>query len=152
WTGGVQRGRRGGANYAARAGAVILLYGRVAGGRAAGRATGFRGSWIMRVCSRCHEPTRHFLCPRCGVPTNARERAARPVVRPAYEAPEGFSVWAGVFVGLLLCQGLYYALRHLVNAALLASGGPVAEAEFWTGPDGLIVQQSLQVGGLIVGG
>ena len=111
-----------------------------------------------RVCPRCRGTTPEQLCPRCGIRT-ADRAAEEPlavaaksdsVVRPASDDILPAANW---FVGLLLAQGLYYALRHLASAWLLARGGAAAEAEFWEDRfAGLIALQALQTAALFAGG
>src|SRR5438034_915644 len=100
----------------------------------------------VRVCPRCRGTTPDLLCPQCGVRT--ADADAPPAAGPAAgdEPPA-----TGLLVGLLLAQGLYYALRHLATAWLLASG-TMPEAEFWGSFRGLITLQGLQMVALLVGG
>jgi hypothetical protein len=59
--------------------------------------------------------------------------------------------WGRILIGLLLAQGLYYGLRHLCVAGLLAAN--VVEAEtLWTSVTGLLLIQGLQVVSLLIGG
>jgi hypothetical protein len=68
-------------------------------------------------------------------------------VSPEHKSPIG-----GFFVGLLLAQGLYYALRHLTVAWLLATGDPAFEADFWERSfAGFVTAQALQGVALLVG-
>jgi hypothetical protein len=84
-----------------------------------------------------------LVCTQCSVPTVAGETG-----RPVDES----GPLAGWLVGLLLAQGLYYALRHLGSAWLLAGGGPEAESEFWDGRlAGLVAQQAIQAFALFLG-
>src|SRR5262249_20263663 len=92
-----------------------------------------------------------FLCPRCGVRTDDVEAAAPGPAVLAAEPVDRLSLATGLLVGLLLAQGLYYALRHLMAALLLAPGDLQAEAEFWAGPQGLLMQQLAQALALLVG-
>jgi hypothetical protein len=108
---------------------------------------------MLRVCPRCRGTSRHFLCPHCGIRTDDAEGSgafgkALPTVRP----PDGPSLGGGLLIGLLLAQGLYYALHHLGSAVLLAGGDAAAEAAYWGSFDGLIVQQAMQAVTLLLGG
>jgi hypothetical protein len=58
----------------------------------------------------------------------------------------------GWVVGLLLAQGLYYSLRHLANAWLIAARGEAEQAAFWDTFAGLIAMQVIASLGLFVGG
>jgi hypothetical protein len=98
-----------------------------------------------RVCPRCRGTTPDTLCPRCGIrtTTDSAESAAAP--------DEALAVGAWL-VGLLLAQGLYYSLSHLVSAYLLARGGETADTNFWNEDlSGLVTRQGLQAGALFVG-
>ena len=84
------------------------------------------------------------MCPGCGIATDAR-----PVPAAADESASA----GGWVVGLVLAQGLYYALRHLANAWLLAQGAGVTEAAFWDDRfAGLLTAQGLQAMALFAGG
>jgi hypothetical protein len=70
------------------------------------------------VCLRCshsYDPT--GPCPRCGaVSSPVTSEAAVPGPRWQQTA------WGRVLIGLILAQGLFYALRHLLSGILLAVG------------------------------
>jgi hypothetical protein len=100
-----------------------------------------------RVCPRCRGTTPHLLCPKCGART-ADADAPMTAAVPAEEA----SPIAGLLIGLLLAQGLYYALRHLAVAWLLATGDPAGETDFWEKSfSGFVTAQALQGGALLIG-
>jgi hypothetical protein len=102
-----------------------------------------------RLCPRCRGTTRHLLCPRCGVRTTD---PAAPASSSEF-THESASPASGFLVGLLLAQGLYYALRHLATAWLLATGNAAAEADFWDNTvNGLVTSQALQGSALLIGG
>jgi hypothetical protein len=91
-----------------------------------------------------------LLCPHCGVRTSDAEGAVPPATADTGldDLPAN-----GLIIGLLLAQGLYYALRHLVDAWLLAHGGVAAIEAYWDGPlTGLITQQALGATALFAGG
>jgi hypothetical protein len=84
------------------------------------------------------------MCPGCGIATDA------PPVPVAADESASAGGWV---VGLVLAQGLYYALRHLANAWLLAQGDKVTEAGFWDDRfAGLLTAQGLQAAALFAGG
>jgi hypothetical protein len=87
-------------------------------------------------CATPHEPA--FPCPVCGsrsqrfpagVSSRAHGRTAVWMQTP----------WGRLLIGVLLAQGLFYAIRHLVEGLLLALYGgpptwdPVARFLFWQG-------------------
>src|SRR5207302_5630448 len=59
--------------------------------------------------------------------------------------------WGRILIGLLLAQGLYYGLRHLCVAGLLATGLIDGET-LWASIEGQLLIQSLQVVSLFFGG
>jgi hypothetical protein len=59
--------------------------------------------------------------------------------------------WGRIFIGLLLAQGLYYGLRHLCTAGLLATRDDVSRSA-WDTLTGLVFLQALQGAALLLGG
>jgi hypothetical protein len=103
---------------------------------------------MRRVCPQCKASyTQYFLCPKCGVQLqDPATLLQQPVAdEPLVRAP---SFWARLFIGLVLAQGLYYGLRQVVNAYLLAVGDPAA---FFASFPGLITIQVLQGVALLTG-
>jgi hypothetical protein len=60
-------------------------------------------------------------------------------------------LWLNMGIGLLLSQGIYYGLRQLATAVVLASGF-MDTAEWWNQPPGLLTSQMLLGLGLLAGG
>jgi hypothetical protein len=100
---------------------------------------------MEKVCPRCRGTTPDLLCPRCGIRTTTTDSEAAAI--------ENESLAAGSWlVGLILAQGLYYSLWHLVSAGLLAHGSEAAETSFWNEEfAGLITAQGLQAVALFSG-
>jgi hypothetical protein len=97
-----------------------------------------------RVCPRCRGSTPDLICPRCGVRTGAKLSAAAE--------GDGGRVMAGWALGLVLAQGLAYALRRIVTGFLLMAGGEGPTAEFWDVRfAGLVTGQALQAVSLFLG-
>src|SRR5436853_3803277 len=113
-----------------------------------------RGAAMQRVCPHCGAMSQQFLCANCGIRT---ETAAAPAPSSSHseriplDRPGVLPHWNGLVIGLMLAQGLYYALRHVGAARLLAAGGPGADLAFWAGWHGLVVQQVLQALALLAG-
>lgn len=105
---------------------------------------------MQRVCTRCGAvATNQFLCPTCGRRTvDAGSGDARDVDLSG----EALTFGGGLLVGLVVCQGLTYALRHLAIAGLLWHAGPEDALAFWTTLPGMIVQQIAQGVALLIGG
>src|SRR5205823_1196674 len=60
--------------------------------------------------------------------------------------------WIRMLVGLMMAQGLYYALRQLCQAYVLATIDREGRAEWWDSFQGLILTQAIQAVALLVGG
>ena len=108
---------------------------------------------MAMVCPQCNGAFEQRLnCPKCGV-------------RLRYEAPGRHSSgylsgdqeawrhtpWGRIVVGLLLAQGLYYGLRNLLTAGILAASEG-ATGNVWATLTGLIILQGLQTVGVIGAG
>ncbi|MFO0879840.1 MAG: hypothetical protein U0840_21040 [Gemmataceae bacterium] len=101
------------------------------------------------VCPRCTslaEPGQE--CLRCGasVPNVALE-STTPSFGPRWQQ----TAWGRILIGLIVSQGLFYGLRHLVTAILLAIQGGNA-TDLWNDVQNLLVLQAIQFIGLIAGG
>jgi hypothetical protein len=105
---------------------------------------------MRRVCPQCKASyTQYFLCPKCGVQLlDSAALAPQPAAEgPLVRVP---SFWGRLFIGLVLAQGLFYGLRQVVNAYLLAVGDdPVAFEQRFAG---LVTLQALQGVALLIGG
>lgn len=105
---------------------------------------------MARLCPRCRGASDTLVCPACGIRTADDEvRVARlPSSSDNFASP-----LSGLLVGLLLSQGCYYGLRHLVTALILATHGPSGETDFWDRSFyGLMALQSIQAIALLLGG
>ena len=71
---------------------------------------------MSSVCTQCgntHDPA--GPCPRCG----AGATGNRPTAANRSRWQQTF--WGRVVIGLILSQGLFYGLRHLLTGILLAA-------------------------------
>jgi hypothetical protein len=59
--------------------------------------------------------------------------------------------WGRILIGLVLAQGLFYGLRHLLTGVLLAANGGNA-AEVWNTLQATLLLQATQVLSLVLGG
>ncbi|MGL4549868.1 MAG: hypothetical protein ACRC33_01670 [Gemmataceae bacterium] len=81
-------------------------------------------------------------CPRCG---------GRPDA-PSGVGPRWLHTVAGrLFIGLIVSQGLFYALERLLTGVLLAVQGGTAQ-ELWTRPTNLVYIQAAQLIAALAGG
>jgi hypothetical protein len=105
---------------------------------------------MAMVCPQCNRAFEQRLrCPQCDVRLVYLERrrgGGRRLFSGWQHTP-----WGRILIGLLLAQGLYYALRHLCVGGLLATD--VIDAEtLWSSATGLLLIQGLQVASLLIGG
>jgi hypothetical protein len=108
---------------------------------------------MAMVCPQCNVSfEQRWHCPTCGVRLLYQAQQTR-VGRGASGASAHWqqTPWGRIFIGLLLAQGLYYGLRHLCTAGLIASGEH-SNRDVWNTLYGLIFLQGLQGLGLLVGG
>ncbi len=101
------------------------------------------------VCSRCsHLFDQPGACPRCGAaPPPMTEQAPAPTRGPRWQQ----TAWGRILIGLVLAQGLFYGLRHLLTGLLLASAEAGAQ-EGWEEVRTVLILQGIQWFGLLVGG
>lgn len=103
-----------------------------------------------------------MVCPKCNGTYEQRLNCPQCDVRLLYQAPRrlGFAgeeeswqqtPWGRLLIGLVLAQGLYYGLRQLCTAVILANNDELAR-ELWTTRGGLILLQGLQAVGVLAAG
>lgn len=102
------------------------------------------------VCSRCsHYYESASACPRCGAPSPVRPPApAGPRHGPRWQQ----TAWGRVLIGLIVAQGLFYGLRHLLTGVLMAASGAETAEQLWQDMRHLLALQGLQVFGALLGG
>src|SRR5262245_48373938 len=110
---------------------------------------------MAMVCPQCKTSfDQRLQCPRCDVRLIYHEGASVPprVALAPLGPVTGWqqTPWGRIFIGLLLAQGLYYGLRHLCVAALLATG-LIDHETLWTRMEGQLLIQGLQVVSLFIG-
>jgi len=108
---------------------------------------------MSMVCPKCGEDYEQRLqCPRCHVRLAFEPRSRPEVIENPWARRDQWqnTYWGRVLVGLLLAQGLYYGLRQLLTAGLMASGDDGAK-DVWTTLFGLVLGQALQAFGLLAG-
>jgi hypothetical protein len=103
---------------------------------------------MSAVCSQCSTLyAQGGRCPRCGdgVPTGLSASSVRSVPR-WLQTP-----WGRVLIGLILSQGLFYGLRHLLTGILLAVTGAEPQ-DLWADMSHLVLLQAIQLLALFAGG
>src|SRR5262245_15498876 len=110
---------------------------------------------MAMVCPRCRGLFEQRLtCPGCEVrldyldPRTLRKR--RPI---RFSMSWQHTPWGRTLVGLLLAQGLFYGLRHLLSSVLLGlvpsePGGPDPLSQLWV----VALMQAAQLIALVLGG
>jgi hypothetical protein len=99
------------------------------------------------VCSRCtHIFDNSDTCPRCGADAPALDSGTTPGHGPRWQQ----TAWGRILIGLILAQGMFYGLRHLITGLLLATSNLTAD-ELWADVRGLLILQALQIFGLLFG-
>jgi hypothetical protein len=107
---------------------------------------------MAMVCPQCNSSYEQRLqCPLCGtrllfhdarrLPDRSPERPLRWRQRP----------WGRIFLGLLLAQGLFYGLRHLLTAVLMATQGKEAVEQLATTTSGILLLQGVRLFSLLAG-
>jgi hypothetical protein len=107
---------------------------------------------MAMVCPRCetvHE--QRLQCPGCGDRLQYPETPRRVATAEAPAERWQDLIWGRVFVGLLLSQGFFYALRHLATGLMLAFEPPSDPSDESGVLFGLVLSQVLQVAALLVG-
>ncbi len=107
---------------------------------------------MAMVCPKCNGAfEQRWQCPTCGIRL-AYQSGSRPALGDVHQgSPWGQTPWGRILAGVVLSQGLYYGLRQLATAGLLASGDAAARG-VWSTLYGLIVLQAIQAACLIVAG
>src|SRR5436309_3558675 len=103
---------------------------------------------MSAVCSQCsnmYDPS--GPCPRCGATAPAFDSDEGPARGPRWQQ----TPWGRILIGLILSQGLFYGLRHLLTGILMAASGDTAE-QLWENVRHLLLLQGVQMVGLIAGG
>jgi hypothetical protein len=105
---------------------------------------------MAMVCARCnHIFEQSGSCPRCGAVPQAGVLESSPAPTPGPRWQQ--TAWGRILIGLVVAQGLFYGMRHLVTGILLASSEGSAH-EMWTDVRNVLILQGIQLFGLVVGG
>jgi hypothetical protein len=106
---------------------------------------------MAMVCPQCNTTHEQRLqCPLCGTRLlyhdlrRLRARSGGPL--RWQQTP-----WGRILIGLVLSQGLFYGLRHLLAAALLAAWGEEAVQQLWGSASGFFLVQGVRIAALLLG-
>lgn len=106
---------------------------------------------MAMVCPKCKDTfEQRIYCPQCHVHLNYHQaKSGRGWFGGL--GPWQHSALGRIAVGLVLAQGLYFALRQLFTAGALVTAAASAD-QIFKGIKGLIFLQTLQVVALLIGG
>lgn len=107
---------------------------------------------MSMVCPQCRQAFEQRLsCPGCGVRLKFQLATEEEVPAAAPHRPEPWQLtpWARMAVGLLLAQGLAYAIQQMMTAGFLASG---EQTNVWSTLWGIVLLHAVQGLSLIIGG
>jgi hypothetical protein len=106
---------------------------------------------MAMVCPQCAVPYEQRLqCPTCGVRLLYDFRG--PKLKPRQVAHWQQTPWGRILIGLVLAQGLYFGLQHLLTALLEVLNGQGILRLTWTSVSGLLFLQIVQIVALMAGG
>jgi hypothetical protein len=107
---------------------------------------------MAMVCPQCNGSFEQRLqCPTCNVRLLYQAPSRRRLAVGQGEDSWQQTPWGRILIGLLLAQGIYYALQNLCQAGLLAVGEGSSRSALST-LGGLIMLQALQVVGVLAAG
>jgi hypothetical protein len=107
---------------------------------------------MAMVCPKCNSAfEQRWQCPSCGVRLTFHSGPRRTLGDVEPVSPWGQTPWGRILAGVILSQGLYYGLRQLATAGLLATGDAAAHG-VWSTLYGLVVLQAIQAICLILAG
>ncbi len=107
---------------------------------------------MAMVCPKCNGAfEQRWQCPTCGVRLAYQSGSRRNLCEIPQGSPWGQTPWGRILAGVVLSQGLYYGLRQLATAFLLAAGDPAARGA-WSTLYGIVVLQAIQAVCLLIAG
>ncbi len=97
------------------------------------------------VCPQCSTALRATLAVSAVRNPPALCRSARRAIAPL-DRPTRWQQrpWGRILIGLVLAQGLFYGLRHLLTAVLMALQGEEAVQHMWTAASGILLLQGVR--------
>jgi len=108
---------------------------------------------MAMVCTQCNTShDQRLQCPTCGGRLVYREQRNGPACGARARGYWLQSYFGRITIGLVLAQGLYWSLRHLLTSFLLISQGEEELPALLVSWNGLLVLESLQLLPLLVAG
>jgi hypothetical protein len=107
---------------------------------------------MAMICPQCNSPYEQRLqCPLCG--TRLLFQNTRRLGNPTAGRPQRWQQqpWGRILVGLVLAQGLFYGLRHLLTAVLLAMWQREEVEQLLGSSSGVLLIQALRLTALLLG-
>lgn len=107
---------------------------------------------MSMICPQCNSPFEQRLqCPLCGTRLLFHDGRGLGDRVPARSTRWQQQPWGRILVGLLLAQGLFYGLRHLLSGILLALWEREAVEQLIGSASGVLLIQALRLTTLLVG-
>jgi hypothetical protein len=107
---------------------------------------------MTMICPQCNSPFEQRLqCPLCGARLLFHDVRRRGDHAPARPLRWQQQPWGRIFVGLVLAQGLFYGLRHLLSAGLLALWEREVVEQLCGSASGVLVGQGIRMAALFAG-
>lgn len=106
---------------------------------------------MAMVCPQCNTTyEQRWQCPLCETRLLFRDVRRLPENSPERSLGGRQRPWERIFIGLVLAQGLFYGMRHLVTAGLLAIPGREAVERIEAAATGILLFQGLRIGALFL--
>lgn len=103
---------------------------------------------MAMVCPQCSTAyEQRWQCPMCGSRLLFQDIGRTPV----RSVPWRQRPWGRILIGIVLAQGLFYGLRHLLTSGLLAVQEREAVELMWTTSSGVLLLQGVRIFSLMVG-
>lgn len=107
---------------------------------------------MSMICPQCNTNFEQRLqCPLCGARLLFNEARLMRGSTTARSMRWQQQPWGRILVGILLAQGLFYGLNHLITAALLAVWEREAIDQFGNTTSGILLIQGVRLVALLVG-
>jgi hypothetical protein len=107
---------------------------------------------MAMVCPQCTTAyEQRWQCPLCGTRLHFHDVRLIPQRSSERSLPWRQTPWGRILIGLVLAQGLFYGLRHLLTAGLMAVQEREVVEQMWTATTGILLLQSVRMCTLLAG-